>query len=69
MNVLEATRTRPAHDSELARAVSTFVLEDYTPPGPETRRGLESEPRLRALRDTGTALWLDTGDIEGIRKV
>lgn len=29
----------------------------------------ESQPRWRAVREQGTTLWLDTGDVEGIRDV
>jgi len=48
-------------DSPLARAVKEFCLARFA--GPSTAE-YPSNPTWKALRELGTELWLDTGDIE-----
>jgi transaldolase len=57
----------PHHDSALAQAVRTFCLRGYAPPGPGVRASFPSAEVWRRLRAAGTALWLDTGDVDAIR--
>lgn len=59
----------PRHDSALAEAVRAFCRRDFTPPGPEIRAAFPVTNVWRRLRDVGTALWLDTGDVDAIRKL
>ncbi len=59
----------PLHDSALARAVAEFCLSGYKPPTPQVRQALRSEPVWRALAGTGTALWLDTGDVDAAKEL
>jgi len=53
-------------DAEVARAVKELALEGYEGPG---RPGIESIEKYRLLRDAGTRLWLDTGDLGAASKV
>jgi transaldolase len=48
----------------VAEAAHALALEGFTPP---ERREFGSEAAWRALRATGTQLWLDTGDLEAAR--
>src|SRR6266545_4498520 len=66
---MQATIAPPRHDSALARAVERFCLEDYRPPLPSVRQLFSTSPRWIAMVKAGSALWLDTGDIEAISKV
>lgn len=59
----------PRHDSALANAVRKFCRRDFTPPGPAVRAAFPSANVWRRLREAGTTLWLDTGDIDAIRKL
>ncbi|MFQ5601000.1 MAG: transaldolase family protein [Candidatus Krumholzibacteriia bacterium] len=56
---------------QIARAlepgVREWVLQGFKREFGKQR--FESDPRWQAVCDTGTELWLDTGDIEGIRKL
>ncbi len=53
-------------DADLAQAVKELALEGYEGPG---KADFESIEKYRWLRETGTRLWLDTGDFEAARKV
>ncbi len=53
-------------DPEIAQAVKELALEGYESPGSP---GFETIEKYRWLRETGTRLWLDTGDIEAASKV
>lgn len=59
----------PRHDSALAKAVAEFCTADYTPPGPSIREAFQSLEVWRNLQATGTALWLDTGDVDAISEL
>jgi len=53
-------------DAEVIQAVKDLALEDYKGPG---KAEFESIEKYRWLRETGTRLWLDTGDFDAARKV
>lgn len=53
-------------DAEVARAVKELALEGYEGPGTP---GIESIEKYRLLRQAGTRLWLDTGDLGAASKV
>jgi transaldolase len=53
-------------DADVARAVKELALEGYEGPG---KAEFESVEKYEWLRETGTRLWLDTGDFEAARKV
>ena len=53
-------------DAEVARVVKELALEGYEGPG---KAEFESREKFRWLREAGTALWLDTGDIGAASKV
>jgi len=53
-------------DPEVARAVKELALEGHEGPG---KAGFESIEKYRWLRETGTRLWLDTGDISAASNV
>ncbi len=53
--------------SALDREVREWTLQGFKPAFGQRTNSFESGPRWKALRDTGTALWLDTGDIAGIK--
>ncbi len=59
----------PRHDSALAGAVARFCREGHEPPPTGLRQGLPSSDRWRSLAAAGTALWLDSGDVEAVRKL
>lgn len=50
---------------QLVEAVKSLARGDYTPGTTERRETWESSPRWRELRQLGSRLWLDTGDIDG----
>ncbi|NLF29553.1 MAG: transaldolase [Planctomycetes bacterium] len=54
-------------DSELGRKAEALVRESHRPEGGEGR--FPSHPLWRRLRELGTELWLDSGDIEEISDV
>ena len=58
------TTACPSHDSAAARAIGEFCTTGYTPPTPAVREGFRAEPVWQQLASTGTALWLDTGDLD-----
>lgn len=53
-------------DPEIARAVRELALEGYEGPG---KADFGSRDEYRWLRETGTRLWLDTGDLAAASKV
>jgi len=53
-------------DVEVAQAVKELALEGYEGPGKPEFGSIE---KYRLLRETGTRLWLDTGDISAAGKV
>ena len=55
--------------STLERDVRDWVLQGFKPQYGQFAGRVASQPRWRAVRDAGTELWLDTGDIDGIRKL
>ncbi len=57
------------HDSALARSVRAFCQERFTPPAAGLRGRFPSDPVWHGLTGTGTALWLDTGDVEAARSM
>jgi transaldolase len=59
----------PRHDSPLAQAVREFCLKDHTPPASTLRQSFPTSPLWQAVRKLGTELWLDTGDVDAIRKL
>jgi transaldolase len=61
MTTEAATRLALALDAD----VHAWVRRGFEPVFGAAR--FESQPRWRAVRDAGTALWLDTGDVGGIR--
>lgn len=61
--------TAPAHDSSFAKQVAEFCLRGYAGPDAGLRAQLPRNAHWQALAATGSALWLDTGDIEAIREL
>ena len=61
--------TVPRPDSKLATAVADFCRRDYTPPPADLRSSMPSSDLWRAVRSTGTTLWLDSGDVRAIEKL
>lgn len=59
-------QTNAHADPEIAQAVKELALEGYEGPGSPSFETIE---KYRRLRQTGTRLWLDTGDIEAASKV
>src|SRR5262245_45508433 len=66
---MQATIAPPRHDSKLARAVERFCRETFQALSPEMRQLFPTSPRWQAMVAAGSALWLDTGDLEAIAKV
>lgn len=56
----------PRHDSRLAREVAQFCTQQVKDPQ-QSRAGFPTSPLWTAAAATGTALWLDTGDIDAAR--
>lgn len=52
---------------DLEAGMRDWVLQGFQPAFGEKR--FEAAPRWQALQSTGSELWLDTGDIEGISKL
>src|SRR5687768_5024083 len=59
----------PPHDSTAAQKVAAFCREGHAPPSTTARERLPTSPQWAALARTGTALWLDTGDVDAIGKL
>lgn len=59
----------PRHDSAYAQTVADFCLHDHQPPARGLRETFPSEELWQGMRAAGTALWLDTGDVDAIRRL
>ena len=59
----------PAHDSVFANAVREFCTRNYTPPAADLRAAFPSHSTWSDMLRTGTAAWLDTGDIDAAREL
>jgi transaldolase len=57
----------PRSDSRLADEIGKFCRSGHTPPGPQVRAALPSSPLWAAVQKQGTALWLDTGDVDAAK--
>ncbi|MFY9342573.1 MAG: transaldolase family protein [Planctomycetota bacterium] len=58
----------PRHDSPVAKEVAKFCLAQVTLP--QSRRdSFPSSPLWAAATKTGTALWLDTGDVDAAKEL
>ncbi len=58
----------PRHDSQLAKEVAKFCLAQVTSPQ-ASRTTFPSSPLWAAAAKTGTALWLDTGDVDAAKEL
>lgn len=58
----------PRHDSPLAKEVAKFCLAQVTTPQAK-RDSFPSSPLWAAAAKTGTALWLDTGDVDAAKEL
>jgi len=56
----------PSHDSRLAREVAQFCTQQVKDQQ-QSRAGFPTSPLWTAAGATGTALWLDTGDVDAAR--
>lgn len=65
---MNTTSASPRHDSRLAQEVADFCRQAVAMPQ-RLRADFESSPLWAAVARTGTALWLDTGDIEAARSL
>ncbi|MEE2887702.1 MAG: transaldolase family protein [Planctomycetota bacterium] len=59
----------PTHNSEFAKSVREFCTRDYTPPAASLRETFPSQAIWSDMLSTGTAAWLDTGDIDAAREL
>lgn len=66
---MTATQVAPLPDSALAEAIGSFCRERGNAPRPGLREALPSSALWAAVADTGTRLWLDTGDVDAIRSL
>lgn len=57
----------PSHDSHLAKEVANFCRAGHQAPTPAVRAAFPTSPLWQAVTRTGTALWLDTGDVDAAR--
>ncbi len=62
------TDQAPRHDSPLAKEVAKFCLAQVTTPQAK-RDSFPSSPLWTAAAKTGTALWLDTGDVDAAKEL
>ena len=62
------TDVAPRHDSPLAKQVAAFCLAQVTTPQAK-RDSFPSSPLWAAAAKTGTALWLDTGDVDAAKEL
>ncbi len=58
----------PRHDSPLAKAVARFCLDHVTTPQ-QKRAGYPGSELWAKVAKTGTALWLDTGDVSAAKEL
>ena len=59
----------PSHNSAFSQAVKDFCLRNYAPPADGLRNTFPTSSTWKDLLSTGTAAWLDTGDIDAIHKL
>ncbi len=59
----------PLHDSPAAKQIAAFCLEGHTAPSKTLRAGFKTSPQWAAMAKAGTALWLDTGDVEATQQL
>jgi transaldolase len=59
----------PRSDSRLAVEVAQFCRSGHVPPASQVRSSLPSSPLWAAVQKQGTALWLDTGDVDAAKKL
>jgi transaldolase len=59
----------PRHDSAYAQTVADFCLHGHQPPAQGLRDSFPAEELWQGMRTAGTSLWLDTGDVDAIRKL
>ena len=57
----------PLHNSDFASTVRDFCLRNYTPPAAGLRETFPSQAIWSDMLKTGTAAWLDTGDVDAAR--
>ncbi len=57
------------HDSKLAATVAEFCLRGYQQPSSSIRAGLPSSDLWQSFVAAGTDPWLDTGDVDAIKKL
>ncbi len=58
----------PRHDSPLAKEVAQFCAKQVTT-AQASRASFPSSPLWAAVAKTGTALWLDTGDVDAAKEL
>src|SRR5262245_5665645 len=63
---MTTTPAAPRHDSRLAQEVAAFCRQAVAQ-SQQSRASFQSSPLWAAVARTGTALWLDTGDIDAAR--
>ncbi len=57
----------PRHDSTLAAEVAKFCAVGHSAPTAAVRAALPNSPLWQAVSKAGTALWLDTGDVDAAK--
>ena len=62
---MSVTEARPG-TSKVEETAKRLALEGFTPP---QKQSFGSDPAWKALRELGTRLWLDTGDLDAARKI
>ena len=58
----------PRHDSRLAQEIAQFCTKQVTQPQ-QSRGSFPTSPLWAAATKTGTALWLDTGDVDAAKEL
>lgn len=69
MTTSSAKVSAPRHDSPFAKTIAGFCLEGHSAPSAAVRAALAPSPQWAAIAKAGTALWLDTGDVEATQKL
>jgi len=59
----------PSYKAELAKKVESFVREGFRPQFGKLKGKFPSNPTWKRLRDLGSELWLDTGNIDEINEM
>src|SRR5438309_256843 len=65
----ERPRTVSVSGEPLAECAWRLALQEFTPHYAQRAMQFRDDPIWVALRDLGTALWLDTGDLEEARSL